>query len=208
LQTIQPFILVLFSKLIFDELTLGMQLEVLMTYIAYMGISMIIIRVLIAIINPKLKFQIDILQHNLEKNISKHIMNIEYKYLEQPEIKNIFHKAKDSKHAITSITSMINILISMLQTIGLFTIILKLNSLILILIIVTLVIKLIGENRINYSWKKCRESVAPLERKGVYVSSFAVDHSGAKEARLNNLRDWLLNISLNISNECNVYLCN
>lgn len=203
-KAVEPFILITFSKLIFDELTQSGQFEKLIQYICFMGGSMLGIRGLITFLNAKLDVLTNMLQYRIDEQVNCNMMGIDFHYLEQSELRDTFQRVKqNSKNTINAIFTMVNIMSCIFIILGTVAIITVLDVVVIALIALTLLIKIIGDRMTHIQWEKTRKIVSPLERKGLYVSNYGIDHSGAKEVRLNNLKKWLLGISKNLSNKTN-----
>lgn len=204
MKAVEPFILITFSKMIFDELTMGEQYIKLLQYILIMGGLMFVIRSMITLLNAKIDYHTNILQYKIDEQVNVSMMRIDFHYLEQSELRDTFHKVKqNSKNTINAISIFINIISCICIILGSVVLIAKLGIIVIGLIGLTLLIKIIGERKSHIVWEKARKLVAPLERKGLYVSNFGIDHSGAKEVRLNNLRNWLTGMSTKLTNQTN-----
>lgn len=204
IKAVEPFILIGFSKLIFDELTIGGDYQRLVQYIGFMGVTMLAIRSMITFLNAKLDVLTTMLQHKIDEQVNYSMMKIDFHYLEQSELRDTFQRVKqNSKNTINAIYTFVNIISCICVILGVAAIITNLGVVVIGLIGVTLLIKVIGDRRSHMLWEKTRRIVAPLERKGLYVSNFGMDHSGAKEVRLNNLKQWLFGMSMNLSNQTN-----
>ncbi len=189
--TMQPFIAVVFPRYIINAITESQDMAQVIYYTAAMGCSLLAINGLQAAIRQKQEQNADILVNKLSLYVGSVSMQMELWELEQSENSDKIEMAKQSQKSIEAIQSVVNILSQLLTVAGLVILICSYNMFLFLATLLVLAVKLFSQYRVNQSWAMCRAEAMPYERKGAYLNSYVIDHSGAKEIRMHNLKDWL-----------------
>ena len=191
LSTIQPFILIIFPRYIINELTGAQNMTHVIYYVAAMGILLLLVNGLNAFIQQKQEQHASILMNKIGLYVGDVSMRMELSALEQSANSDKIEMAKQSQNSVEAIRSFVNIISQLFTVVGLVVIICSYNVFVFIATLFVLAVKLFSQYKVNQSWGKCRAQAMPYERKGAYLNSYVIDHSGAKEIRLHNLRDWM-----------------
>ncbi len=197
LKSISPFILVIFPKYILNEIFGQSRINIILIYIAAMGLVSITINILINFFEPKLSNQIQHLRTKLSLNLSNYILNMDYEYMEMPEIIDKKQKAIEfiySGVGIDSFTFSAETMISStIQCIGYIYLLFLINPFIIFIIISLSIINAIFQSKTEkYSYQAEMEIVRP-NRRGSYIDYICSDFGFVKEIKIYGIINWILN---------------
>jgi ATP-binding cassette subfamily C protein len=193
---LNPFIGLFLPKFILDEITGNQNILYILLYIFIFFISSSILGFLISYLRGKYEPRIMRLRLLFIEMFNKKVMEIDYKYLEDPDVLN---NAQSSLRAVSNNTSGIEGILNhlfgivgiLLSFLGYISIMFTLNPLILLYLFFSVLltyILAIKEKKFEYS---IRNDVSHLERKSGYLLNIMGDFAYGKEIRLYKLSYWL-----------------
>lgn len=203
LMIVQPFILILFPRYIINELTESQNISLIIKYVLAMGGALLFTNGVNAFVQEKQEQHANILMNKIGLYVGDVSMRMELSDLEQSANSDKIEMAKQSMNSVDAIQHIVNIVSQVLTVVGLVIIISSYNILLFLAALVVLAVKLFSQYKANQSWAKCRAQAMPYERKGAYLQSYIIDHSGAKEVRLHNLKEWMYAKCVALSDESN-----
>lgn len=195
-KSLAPFINIIMPKFILDELMGEKRVKVfvLLVSIVVLGNAVFIL------INRYFDTKLDIanlsLMNGFELHLGKHIMNMDFESLEDPNVLDKKEKALYPINVHNAISKMINNITILIQTIitlaGLVAIVSTLNIFLIIIIITIVIIN-------SFIFKKSQETqfsfhqkIAPINRQYSYHYNIASDFSMAKDIRIYNMSSYII----------------
>ena len=122
LKSAAPFALVIFPKYILNEITGMRRIDHIVLYLSAMGVINVVVYVLLSIVEPKLSNRIQHLRTKLSENLSKHILQMDYEYMENANIIDQKQKAVEFIYGNTGIDNFTfnsqNLIIAVIQVFG------------------------------------------------------------------------------------------
>lgn len=196
LKALSPFALVIFPRYILNEIVGAHRLNFIVTYILAMGAINIVVDIFTNICEPKLSRQIHHLRTKLSEGLSRHILQMDYEYMENAKIMDLKEKAVQFVYGgagIDSFTFTSEILIvNMMQIIGYAYLLININPFIIIAIIAVSFLNASLQGRCErYSYEAEMEVMRP-NRRGSYIDYVCSDFSHVKDIKLFNIQSWIL----------------
>lgn len=193
---LNPFISLFLPKFILDEITGDQNILYIFLYIFIYFISSSILGFLIPYLRGKYEPRIMRLRLLFIEMFNKKVMEIDYKYLEDPDVLN---NAQSSLRAISNNTSGIEGILNhlfgivgvLLSFLGYISIVFTLNPLILLYLFASVFITYILTIKVKKFEYNIRNDVSHLERKSNYLLGVMSDFAYGKEIRLYKISDWL-----------------
>lgn len=194
LKCISPFALVIFPKFILNEIMTTRRTDYIITYLVLMAITDIVINVLVQVTEPVINNRIHYLRSKMGVEFSRHILYMDYEYLENAKIMDLKQKAFDFIYSgLENITfNSQNFLIAAGRIIGYGAIIFNCNPVIIIIICLASIFTARLQGKIErYSYETEMEIVRP-NRQGGYLDFICSDYSHVKDIRFNGITEWVL----------------
>lgn len=195
LKCISPFALVIFPKFILNEIMTTRRTDYIITYLVLMAITDIVTNVLVQVTEPIINNRIHYLRSKMGVEFSRHILYMDYEYLENAQIMDLKQKAFDFIYSgLENITfNSQNFLIATGRIIGYGAIIFNCNPIIIIIICLASIFTARLQGKIErYSYEAEMEIVRP-NRQGGYLDFICSDYSHVKDIRFNGLQNGFLN---------------
>lgn len=192
-NTISPFVMVIFPKFILDEVFGGRDISKIIFYISLMSALTIIFGLLNAVLTNKLHFLSMQIKSRLRMEMSKKVTLIDYWMLEDANILNIKQQATNFLESDVDIAiyTLPSLAASILSCIGYVFIISTFNILVVVIMLLVILLNSIIQSRIEKYAYEYRTEMAPTERKIAYFIMNVPSQKFAKDIRLYNLSQWL-----------------
>lgn len=195
-KAIAPFINIIMPKFIIDELMGQKRID---HFILYVAIT-ILGNGLFELINRFFDTKVDIanmaLINGFELYMGKHIMNMDFEKIEDPEILDLKEKALFPINNQGVMWRMISSIITLVQTIitiiGLIALVATLNIIIIIVIMGIVLLNAFIFKKSQENQFKFHQELIPLNRKFGYYARLTSDFSMGKDVRLYNMSPFIL----------------
>ncbi len=187
------FLAVYFPKLIIDHLTNSQQYISVISTISLYIILLLVLTVINCILENNSALHASVFAAKLKKKVGYNAMHLELKDIEQPQMRDVIRLAGRAAELPGTMNILEGIISNIIAVLGLAWMILRLDSLFVVLVLITLAIKTVFV-RIDYRHiKKSRILDAENNRIGDYLNGISFFNEGAeKEIRLNSLQDWYM----------------
>ncbi|MDF2543347.1 MAG: putative transporter [Herbinix sp.] len=196
IKAISPFLNIIMPKYIIDEAIGSQRPE---RFVLYIG-TIILGNAFFNLMNRYLEMKLDIAQfamvNGFELHFGKHIMNLDFESMEDPEILDMKEKAifPINNQGILwrmmgNITRLIEILIT---TIGLIALVATLNFLLILAIIAIVIVNAAIFKKAQALQYKFHQDLIPLNRRFNYYGGLTSDFSMAKDIRIYNMAPFIL----------------
>ncbi|MBN2617910.1 MAG: ABC transporter ATP-binding protein [Spirochaetales bacterium] len=197
LKTLAPFALVVIPKYILDEIIALNRLNIIIKYLLFMAFFNFIINFLIQYFEPLLNNRIHHLRTKLSNEFSSYVLNLDYEYLEDPNILDKKQKAIEfiyGSNGLESFTFNIeSIVVNIGQVIGYTYLIISINPYIVLMIFCGAIINAKFQAMAEkYSYEAEMEMVRP-SRMANYIDYICSDQVHIKDIRFLGIEKWLLN---------------
>jgi ATP-binding cassette subfamily B protein/ATP-binding cassette subfamily C protein len=194
-QSASPFLAIIIPKYIIDELMGSQRISKFVLYVAILIIGNGILN----LINKFLTTQVQLANNKLiigfELHMGKHIMNMDFENLEDPNILDMKEKAIFPINNQGVLWRMVDNLIAMVRItftlIGLGAIIAILNPLIVVLIIAIVAVNGVISKKAQKVEFELYKELIPLNRRFGYYSDLMTDFSIAKDVRIYNMAPYI-----------------
>ncbi|MEG1981459.1 MAG: ABC transporter ATP-binding protein, partial [Clostridia bacterium] len=195
INSVSPFVIVVFPKLIIDSITEKVSLN----YIITLAITMFAIRLFLSIIAHVSSNMCDRRIINIRTKmrivLNQKSMLVTYEDLERPSYLDMKSRASqciDNNYDIAGIANSITTFISnVLTLVGLIYIISKLHFLMVVLVILVVGINAYAKSKQARKTHFFRNKFSRIARKLFYVIGVTWDYKFTKDIKTYNLRDWL-----------------
>jgi ATP-binding cassette subfamily B protein/ATP-binding cassette subfamily C protein len=195
-KAISPFLNIIMPKFIIDELIGEKRIEILILYVAITVLGNGLLNLLIKLLDSKVDIANFAMVNSFELHMGKHIMDMDYENLEDPEILDKKEKAifpiNNQGVLWRMFGSMITLLQGIITTIGLIVIVATLNVYLLLIIVAIMLVnaKLLKKQQSMYY--EMYQGLIPLNRKIGYYITLIGDFSIAKDVRMNHMAPFIL----------------
>lgn len=206
LLSVEPFILIIFPKLIIDGILSGNLLNDLFEIVITMLILSLIIKLLRWFLHSLSTKEYNKLVFSITENLGLKVMSLKFEDVENPEILDLFNRVQKTLNVNSLLEALINIISNFITIIGLIIIISQLNILILCVTIVVVAINVLCDGltkKYDYQWQ-VNSSI--YQRKFDYISQIMYDFKFGKEVRVNNLNNYIKRKYENVANQYNFKL--
>lgn len=197
IDSLVPFVGIVFPKYIIDELTIGRSIERSLLFVFLFVISGLFLNSLNILIDTIVSCKKEKLIQQHYKIFSDKTMSMDLQDIENPDISN--HKTRAQKvitwnsRNIDGVKNAIGGMISYsLQIVGYIFILSKLNILIVAIIISVVIINAVLNNLLNKAHRKNDVDLTPINRKWNYLSNIVDDYSLGKMIRIYDLKGLII----------------
>ena len=196
LNAINPFIMIIFPKLIIDRLLSDDQTNMLFDVFKITIIMVLInlfIKMTLSILNTCITNAYNSFDIKHIMNVGKKVMSLEYKNIEDPKILDIFQRTKGTTYCENMFSSITDIITKSITCIGLVTILYQLRLVVLIVIFLVVAINVLCNRKTqqyNYQW---HVEATPFRRISEYLVRLMHGFQYGKEVRIYNLEEYLSN---------------
>ncbi len=192
-----PFINMIISKYLINELIGNKNINLITVYIITILFGNLLISTISNLLNNKLEIENIKLMDGFELHLSKHIINMDFEKLEDPEILDLKEQALMPIKTLGAYGNLLNHLVNIVRTtitlIGLAVIISFLNIFVILLIIAIVLLNSYFLRKSQAIQFKFHETLAPLNRKFTYYFyELASNFSMAKDVRIYNMKEFIL----------------
>ena len=190
-EIINPFVIVVFPKLVIDELLGQQKLDKIILYVILtIGISQGL-SLIISLANIKLEKYSDFLNRKLENLLSKKSMTMDFQYTENPEVLFQMQKAKEgiswySGGPIRMMQIVSRVISNAITVIGSATLFILDFPLLIVIILITIIVSSIVNAKINSNEVKNHARLSGINRSFGYYLYNITDFNFAKDFRLYN----------------------
>lgn len=190
-NTISPFIMIIFPKLIIDSIIGGGDWISTFHLIAIMGIVLLVTTLLSTFLSATAQKYGDTIQYDLVRIYGKKVMSLNYEDLENPAVLDMFEKSKSGFNMYDFFDKIVAVITNVLSFIGYAAILFTYSRLMLIVVVAVVVINLIcNAKKIKYYYK-AGEDAAPMNRKFAYLAGLMYGFDYAKEIKVGGLSDYI-----------------
>lgn len=196
LKSAAPFALVIFPKYILNEITGMRRIDHIVLYLSAMGVINVVVYVLLSIVEPKLSNRIQHLRTKLSENLSKHILQMDYEYMENANIIDQKQKAVEFIYGNTGIDNFTfnsqNLIIAVIQVFGYIYLLSEISPLVVLAIFTVAGVNAYFQGKCEeYGYKAEMEVMRP-NRQGSYIDYICSDFGYNKDIKMFNLQNWIL----------------
>lgn len=190
-NTISPFIMIIFPKLIIDSIIGGGDWISTFHLIAIMGIVLLVTTLLSTFLSATAQKYGDTIQYDLVRIYGKKVMSLNYEDLENPAVLDMFEKSKCGFNMYDFFDKIVAVITNVLSFIGYAAILFTYSRLMLIVVVAVVVINLICNAKKNKYYYKAGEDAAPMNRKFAYLAGLMYGFDYAKEIKVGGLSDYI-----------------
>lgn len=190
-NTISPFIMIIFPKLIIDSIIGGGDWISTFHLIAIMGIVLLVTTLLSTFLSATAQKYGDTIQYDLVRIYGKKVMSLNYEDLENPAVLDMFEKSKSGFNMCDFFDKIVAVITNVLSFIGYAAILFTYSRLMLIVVVAVVVINLICNAKKNKYYYKAGEDAAPMNRKFAYLAGLMYGFDYAKEIKVGGLSDYI-----------------
>lgn len=191
LNVANPFIPILFVRMILNEITIGGDIKRLILFIVLFASATFITEVLGSVLDCFMQNQMEFTVRKIKNRMGGIVMDMPYSDAEQPKIRDCILLAQDGVNFSQIIDQLSSIITSILTIAGLAAIITTIQPIIFVFIAAVVLCRLYTDRKNRKTWDKWRPKYAPIMRKSHYFFRIMETVEFGKEVRLNSLQDWL-----------------
>ena len=196
LKAIEPFIMVIFPKIIIDRLMYSdgtSHFKDIIIIILFMVGLNIIIKVALTGLNTCITNACNSFDAKHILNIGKKIMSLEFKNIEDPKILDLFQRTKDTGYCENMYSAIANIIANCLTCIGLIAILYQLKIIVILVIFLVVIINVLCNRKTQHYEYQWHIDAAPFRRVSEYIVRLMHGFEYGKEIRIYNLEKYLSN---------------
>jgi len=192
-----PLISIILPKFIIDELVGEKRIEVLFFFVGVLITVNLIGGVIVNFLRGYTISSKGVVFTNFQTLLADKLSRCDFAYLENPEFLDTKEKAKKFLYANGKgfgavLDSAVSIIGKVFIFLGIVTILMTLNILIVVLFIALVLISAFVESKVRKNYVIWDMEKAPIERKTAYFINLVEDFSYGKEMRIYNLREWIV----------------
>jgi len=203
-KSLVPIVNIIMPKFIIDELLDGKRIEVFIKLI----LITIIANAILSIISSYLIKKVEIINLKVERGfyllIGDKIMNMDFEKIEDPEILDLKERAIfpiQTQGVIQwSVELLVDILTSIITIIGVLSIILTLDIYLVLFILLIVALNSLLVKKVQKFSIETQKEIIPANRGFGYYASMTMDFSIAKDVRLYNMENVLMNEVIKFTN--------
>lgn len=194
LKALDPFIMVVFPKMIIDRLMYSTSESLFQDIFLIILIMLLInltIKSCLTIINTCITNAYNLFDAKHTQNIGKKVMSLEYKYIESPKILDIFQRTKSTSYCEDMYNAITNITANIITCIGLIAILYQLQIGVIIVIFLVVAINVICNGKTqqyNFQW---HVEAAPYNRVADYLVRIMHGFQYGKEVRVYHMEQFI-----------------
>jgi len=191
LSVFEPFILVIFPKMIIDGILGNKDFSYLIQIVTVMIVCMFVKKILQDTVESMVTKESNRLVFLLYGSIGNKVMSLRQQDVEDPKVLDLSNKIKTTLNANALVNAVANIIAQIMILAGLVVIISRLSFLMVFVIIGIVLINVLCEaktKKYEYEWQS---EASPYQRKFSYILDLMFDFKYGKEIRLNNLNQYI-----------------
>ncbi|MHC1748508.1 MAG: ABC transporter ATP-binding protein [Cellulosilyticaceae bacterium] len=211
INSIMPLVTIIMPKYIIDELIGEKDIKKIILYVVILVGINLVGGILSSFLSEKVFTSKNIIFNKFQSFITNKLAMCDYEQIENAEFLDIKEKAHKFLYANGQgfgvvLDSFMNILGKIFIFAGIITIISTLNIGIVIIFIILVLLNTYVESKAKAKYVALDMKKAPIERKTSYLINLVEDFTFAKEIRLYNLKDYLMNkLSHHLNESANFY---
>lgn len=190
-QTISPFILIVFPKFIVDAIVEQRSWSHVLLLILSMCGCYLFMMIISAFASTYVEKHSDLIQFDLVRTYGKKVMGLNYEDLENPAILDMFEKSKSGFDLYGFFDKVVSVVSNFLSLIGYAVILFTYSWLMLTIVFGVVVINLFCNKQKSKYYYQMREESAPINRKFLYLSNLMLGFDYAKEIKVNQLNNYI-----------------
>ena len=190
LNVIRVYIPILFLRWILNGILEGQVRECILA-IAAMSALMFASGCLVKALEIRSQTQAELTYKRINGYLGQAVMRLPYAEAESPRMRDFIEMAKDGNNLSEVFNRTAGLLTGFLTVLGLGTIILTYQPVILLLIVLVVAVKLWSGRKNRSLWEKWRPRYMPIIRKSRYFRKIMTSIEYGKEIRLNQLSGWI-----------------
>lgn len=191
LKAASPFLPIVFVRLILNEMTGGKEREKLFFYVFFLAVSVCAAEFLLHILDCAARHQIELAVRKVRNRLGNSVMKMEYQQVEHPKMRDFILLAQDGGDFMQMLEQLSQMLTALLTLLGLFSIMLTVQPVILLFIGATVLLRLLADQKSRKLWESWRPRYAPIMRKINYFTYLMKSPDFGKEIRINQLQKWI-----------------
>lgn len=196
-KALQPMINIIMPKFIIDELIGGKRVEVFIKLILITIIANAIISVITSLLNKKSEIVNLKIKRGFYLLVGDKVMSMGFEKIEDPEVLDLKERAifpiENQSVIEDTIEQISEIFTSIITLIGVVSIILTLDFYIILVILIIVVLNTRLNKKAQLERIRMNEDMIPINRQFYYYASMTMDFSIAKDVRLYNMENLLMN---------------
>lgn len=198
LSIAQPFINILFPKLLIDELIGAKNSKLIITYLIVLVVGNIGLSYLMSVISTAMSNIDDLFDRYFNRQLSFHVMKMKFEYTEDPSNLNEIEKAKNGiswySGGVAGIVGCVkSIITSFVVMVGAVSILAVKSPLVLPAIVIFVIAISIFQGKRNAVGLKYYDQISAVNRGFDYVFSELSDFKYGKDIRLYNAEEMMIN---------------
>lgn len=192
-KSLQPLSFIIIPRYIIDELTGERNIRLLTMLIALFAGSVFILNILNNALNSWLNAKNEYVLSTLDLKLGQKAMEMDYEYLENPQIQDLKSKAVDGMHRVRGVRGLgdelINIVSGMITLAALAFILGKLQFLIVLFLFIIVALNTYFNNLVAKVVYRFWDELAGINRKFRYMSALMMDFKYGKDIRLYDMKE-------------------
>ena len=191
LESLMPFINVIFPALIVEDLTIYMDFDRVCRHAAYMAILLVASHISKNILQMLITNRYNLFEYKHAITLGRKIMSVSFPETENQETLNLVERIRRIGYIEQTFASIFSFLSSIVTVAGMLWILSNVNALIIITIFLAVVLNVYFSSiskRYNYEWQK---ETAPFRRRNEYLLRLMYGFQYGKEVRVNGLEEYL-----------------
>ncbi len=201
---ISSFFPLIFLRLILNEIQEGQDIKKVLLYAGGYAGALLCINLANNLLGMILDRQTKKTVYRTQEFLGKTVMQLSYSDLEQPRMKDFIEKAQSSNLFFEIINNLFSFISSTVTLIGMATVVITLQPVILVMIVIVVLLRLLTEKRNRKTYEKYRNIFTPIMRKVGYLNRLMRTIEFGKEVRINNLQKYILDKTMDVAD--NEYL--
>lgn len=191
INAIVPFVPIVFVRLILNEITIGKDIKLVMTYALLLALTLFVVNTLKNIFTTLSAVQTTKTLYSIKKMLGEAVTKLPYSELEKPKIKDFISLSEDNTLFLQILNGIASVITSLITAIGLAAIVFTSQPLIIILTFLVVLARLTADKKTRKLWDIWRPRFAPFTREVAYFHKLMTNTEFGKEIRINRLEDWI-----------------
>ncbi len=193
LNAASPFIPIIFTRVILNEITIGRDVRRLFLYVILLAVTSFIKDLLSSVLNYCVTNQTEITVRKIKNRLGEIVMEMPYSDAEQPKIRDFITRAQDGTNFIQVLDQLSGIITSFIMIAGLAAVIITIQPIIFVFVALVVFFRITADRKNRKLWEKWRPKYTPIMRKSNYCFRIMKTIDFGKEVRINNLQNWIYN---------------
>ena len=187
----QPFIPIVFLRLILNEITMDQDMRRILWYVLSIAAATLAAELISGALGAWSATLTEATLRRMRNRLGEAIMEMPFALVEEPRVRDFISLAKEEAKFSEILDSLASLVTSLLTVIGLVSIIVTVQPLIFLLVLAVVAVRLLADWKNRKLWDKWRPRYEPIMRKVGYFFQVMKNTAYGKEVRLNKLEEWL-----------------